>query len=75
MKNLTDPILHDCARIISRHPDLSPDFKTRLLLGLQTIDAAMSQPPMVFDGETASDYGARRLDEQGQTPKPKAGKR
>jgi hypothetical protein len=38
MQTLTDPILHDVARIIERHPDLSPSYKARLLQGLAAID-------------------------------------
>lgn len=38
MHTLTDPILHDCARIIERHPDLSPQYKARLMEGLATRD-------------------------------------
>lgn len=38
MQNLTDPILHDCVRIIDRHPDLSPQYKTRIIVGLAKID-------------------------------------
>jgi hypothetical protein len=38
MEQLTDPILHDCARIVERHPDLSPAYKTRLLAGIAAID-------------------------------------
>lgn len=41
MRTLTDPILHDCARIIERHPDLSPDYKIRLLNGLDSIDTML----------------------------------
>lgn len=38
MQTLTDPILHDVARIIDRHPDLSPGYKQRLMMGLARLD-------------------------------------
>lgn len=42
MQTLTDPILHDCARIIERHPDLSPQYKNRLLDGLARVDQQLN---------------------------------
>ena len=54
MQTLTDPILHDCARIIDRHPDLSPGFKQRLLMGLAKIDDALKlTTATVPEAETA----------------------
>ena len=38
MPNLTHPILHDCARVIGRHPGIGPEYKQRLLDGLAAID-------------------------------------
>ena len=44
MEQLTDPILHDCARIVERHPDLSPAYKSRLLVGIAALDAQLRAP-------------------------------
>ncbi len=38
MAEPTDPILKEASRVISHHPDLTPAFKTRLLLGLAERD-------------------------------------
>lgn len=42
MAELTDPILKDASRVISHHPDLTPAFKTRLLLGLAERDRELA---------------------------------
>ena len=38
MKVLNNPILQDCRRVIERSPDLSPEYKGRLLTGLAALD-------------------------------------
>jgi hypothetical protein len=38
MKVLSHPILQDCRRVIERSPDLSPEFKSRVLHGLCALD-------------------------------------
>lgn len=42
MAELTDPILKEASRVISHHPDLTPAFKTRLLLGLAERDRELA---------------------------------
>lgn len=40
---LTDPILRDALRVVERHPDLTGEFKTRLMLGLGKLDAEVQE--------------------------------
>ncbi len=52
MAELADAILKDVARVVERHPDLTPAFKTRLLLGLAERDRELQgwrQPVPVSD--------------------------
>lgn len=62
MPTLTDPILHDCARIIQRHPDLSPEYKTRLLEGLARVDVSLAekQAQMAPEAAPPTAKGAKR---------------
>lgn len=52
MAEMTDAILKEAARVLERHPDLTPAFKTRLLLGLAERDRELQgwrQPVPVSD--------------------------
>jgi len=54
MHVLTDPILQDVVRIVERHPDLNPEFKIRLLNGLDVIDAMLAARTAQMAPEAAS---------------------
>jgi hypothetical protein len=60
MHVLTDPILQDVVRIVERHPDLNPEFKIRLLDGLDVIDAILAGPRDVAVRSDAAASKAKR---------------
>ena len=62
MRTLTDPILNETVRIIERHPDLNPAYKSRIITGLDAIDRDLEQRRAVIAPEP-------------EAPAAKAGKR
>jgi hypothetical protein len=60
MRTLSNAILNDCARIIDRHPDLSPDYKRRLLDGLDRADALLTEKQAAVAAEPVPAKAGKR---------------
>ena len=43
MRQLDDPTLRECVRLVERHPDITGAYKVRLLNGLNATDVELAE--------------------------------